>query len=357
MKIDFYISSLSSGGAEKVLNSLAKKFAELNHEVSIISLEKRPQFYTVDHHICLYKYDNNSYGKVKIILYDYLSIKKHMRFSNSDISISFLSRCNLLLLFCNFFTKRKIVVSDRNNPLKEHSKLSFIISNLLYIRANSIVIQTKSVKQYYYKVLQKKIAVIENPIDTQALNKQMKEEPIRKKTIISIGRLEAQKDFRTLFLAFEKVAEKYSDWELKVFGQGDMKDELQNYINKLHLENRVTLCGRTEKPYYELKKSSIFVLSSHYEGFPNVLCEAMYAGTLCISSDCISGPRELITHGKNGWLFDIGNSEQLAGLLMMCISKEEELLDIRANAENTVKRLYLDKNIENWRSLVDHICR
>lgn len=358
MRIDFYISSLSGGGAEKVLISLASAFAAMGNDVSIVSLEKRPQFYQVPSGITVVKFDNNKrrFGFIK----DFFDLRRYMRSRKANLAISFLSRCNLLVLAAGLFNRQRIVVCDRNNPLKEHSRATFAISNLLYGRANQVVVQTQQIKGFYPKFLQKKITVIENPLDTQALDAQVGHMPEREKIVLSVGRLEAQKDFVTLINAMRAVHRDYPEWKLHIFGKGDMRDELQRHIDDLGMTDSVLLCGRTSKPYYEMCRSSVFVLSSHYEGFPNVLCEAMYAGDLCISSDCVSGPRELIVPGRNGWLFPVGDEQQLTSELRHCIASVEsgdELETVRTMAQNTVKRLYMAENIKHWERLVQRIKR
>ena len=148
--------------------------------------------------------------------------------------------------------------------------------------------------------------------------------------------------------AFGQIADKYPDWKVKIFGKGDMHEDLQTFIDEKGLTERVLLCGRTETPFKELKKSKVFVLSSHYEGFPNVLCEGMYAGLGCISSDCVSGPRELINDGENGFLFPVGNEKILAEKLNLLLSSDEICDIIGCRAKNTVKRLYLPVIVDKW---------
>lgn len=349
MKINFFISSLSGGGAEKVLVNLANSFASMGNDVVIVSLEKREQFYVPKENVKVIKIKNpEKYNMIK----DFLEVKRIIKKRKADINISFLSRCNILVLLAALFSKQKVVVSDRNNPLKEHSQFVFLLQNFIYMRANQVIVQTQQIKDYYWKNIQKKITIIENPIDTQSLDKQVTEIPDREKVIVSMGRLESQKDFKTLIRAFSKIESQYSEWKLKIFGKGHMLAELKQEAKNCGVEKQVLFCGRTETPYLEMRKASIFVLSSFYEGFPNVLCEAMYAGDLCISSDCVSGPRELIESEKNGWLFEIGNVNQLAEILKMCIEKEKQLDDIRLNAQNTVRRLYLEKNIKKWTLMI-----
>jgi GalNAc-alpha-(1->4)-GalNAc-alpha-(1->3)-diNAcBac-PP-undecaprenol alpha-1,4-N-acetyl-D-galactosaminyltransferase len=353
MKIDFFISSLSCGGAERVLVTIAKKFADQGNEVSIISLEKRPQFYSVDSKIKFHCINNND--KFLSVLRDLFSISLFIKKNKADVSISFLSRCNLIVLFASLFTKNKIIVCDRNNPQKEHSSFIFKLTHLIYKRANLINVQTEQAKSFYPKKLQKKIIVIENPLDTEHLHSQIKEATVRKKRILSIGRLESQKDFNTLISAFTKISKDYPDWTVNIFGSGNDKQMLQDFITENQMSKKIFLMGRTEQPFYEMSCSDIFVLSSFYEGFPNVLCEAMHAGCLCISSDCDFGPKDLIKSNINGWLFPIQDVNKLAQQLKYCIEKKEQLEKIRIEAKKTVERLFLDHIAIQWNNMIQKV--
>lgn len=356
MKIDFYISSLSGGGAEKVLTTLAESFVKLGNDVSITSLEKRPQFYSVSNDVTLNKVNNNSKGKLSCILSDYIGVKKWLKKRNADVSISFLSRCNILLILASMLTNKKIVVCDRNNPLMEHSLRVFKRSCRLYKHADAVFVQTEKIKSFYPQALQDKIFVIENPIDFDALNKQICNESIEQTdTIISLGRLEAQKDFTTLIKAFSKVHKSHPTWDLKIYGTGDMIDELIALSNSLNISDSVHFCNRTEKPFLELSKSKIFVLSSNYEGFPNALCEAMASGIACISSDCISGPSELIINDENGYLFPVGDVDALANLLEIVINDENKRKQLGANATKAVSHLELNAIVDKWLDIIKKI--
>lgn len=356
MKINFLISSLSGGGAEKVLTVLAKEFSKNGHNVGILSLEKRPQFYQVYKDIELVKVKNKKQGKIIGFLEDIKAIHKFIKQRDADISISFLTRCNLLALINAIFVGNKVIVCDRNNPLREHSKLVFWLSCQLYRKAIGIAVQTEKIKSFYPDFLQKKIYVLENPIDMEALNKQLIDEKISKdRAIISMGRLEPQKDFITLINAFSYIARDYKDWKLNIFGIGEMKEQIEKKIFELNLQEQVFLCGRTETPFLEMKKSSIFVLSSNYEGFPNVLCEAMYAGLPCISSDCISGPGELIENEKNGYLFPVGDEDLLAEQLKELLSNEDLRESFGQEAHKTVSRLSVEEIYEKWATMVSEV--
>lgn len=358
MKIDFMISSLSGGGAENVLVTLANELNKKGNGIKIVSLEKRKQFYKVDDGIDVFKFNNTRFGKIRENIRDFKMIRKYLSETDADLIVSFLSRCNLLTLLAGMGKKKKIIVCDRNNPLREHSKLVFKISCIIYRLSKGIVVQTNQIKDMYPLYLQKKLHVIENPLNFEKLKNQLQNADIkRENTIISIGRLEPQKDFVTLIKAFQKARYKLDkEWKIEIYGIGKDESKLQELIKKTEMEGCVKLCGSTKTPFKELKKAKIFVLSSFYEGFPNVLCEAMYAGNVCVSSDCVSGPRELINSGDNGFLFEIGNDMELAEILIRVCNNSDELLQTKGKlAFESVQRLELSKIIKRWNSFFEQI--
>ena len=349
MKIDFYISSLSSGGAEHVLTNLAADFAEKGHDVCIASYEKRPQFYAVNSQVKVNKYDNSKHNKFIELIKDFNATRRQLKERKSQVAISFLSRCNIMLIIAGLFSKTKIIVCDRNNLLRKYPKYVFTLSCWVYALADAVCVQTNEMKSFYPQYLQKKMYVLENPLDFDEMQKQLRADNLHKEnSVISVGRLEKQKDFVSLIRAFEIVAKSFPDWKLKIFGQGNRRDELQRLIDDLHLACQVELCGVTHTPFLEMKKSKIFVLSSFYEGFPNVLCEAMHAGLPCISTRCACGPSDLINDGENGYLVEIGDVSAMANRIISLI-EDKDLRDRLGNsAERSVDRLERGIICEKW---------
>lgn len=343
MKVDFYISSLSSGGAEHVLTNLAANFAEHGEDVSVTSYEKRPQFYSVADGVKLNKVNYNAKGKFLEWIYDFHATCRYLDQRKADVAISFLSRCNFMLILAGLMSRTKVIVCDRNNLLRKYPKYVFQITCFLYRFADTICVQTNEMKSFYPAYLQKKIVVLENPLDFDEMGKQCVGQDIEKEnTVISVGRLEKQKDFVTLIKSYKAVAEKHPSWKLKIFGQGNRREELQNLIRKENLEENVKLCGVTHTPFLEMKKAKVFVLSSFYEGFPNVLCEAMHAGLPCISTRCECGPSELIDDGRSGFLVPIGNVDVLSEKIMALIEDENLRNELGKNAEIATERLKLE---------------
>lgn len=358
MKVDFYISSLSSGGAEHVLTNLATDFAEHGMDVSVTSYEKRPQFYSVSPKVKLNKFDFTKKSKLLEWISDFFETIKYLKHRKADVAISFLSRCNFMIILAGIFSKTKIIVCDRNNLLRKYPKYIFTITCFLYRFTDAIFVQTHEMKSFYPAYLQKKMVVLENPLDFEEMNKQCDGENIEKRNIIiSVGRLEKQKDFTSLIKAYKKVKVKYPEWVLKIYGQGNCKEELNNLIIKEKLSDVVQLCGVTHTPFLEMKRSRIFVLSSFYEGFPNVLCEAMYAGLPCISTRCECGPSELIKDGKNGFLVNIGDIDDMAEKMLSLIENESLRISMGKEAQKDTMRLDMKNICALWRDNINSICK
>lgn len=356
MKIDFYISSLSCGGAEHVLVNLAADFVDRGHEISIVSYEKRPQFYPVTPKVRVDRYDHTQKSFLWELTADFSVTCRHIRESRADVAISFLSRCNLMLILAGLFSRTKIIVCDRNNLRMKYPGYVFVLSCWLYALTDGVCVQTNESKTSYPRFLQKKIFVLENPLDFYELEEQCQgEKVLKEKTVISVGRLEKQKDFVTLIRAFAGLVPEHPGWKLKIFGQGNRRKELQTLINDLKLEEQVELCSVTRRPFLEMKKAQVFVLSSFYEGFPNVLCEAMYAGLPCIATRCNCGPAELIEDGKNGFLVDVGDAEVMAERMKQLMENGELRKIMSEKAKKSVLRLERKKICEKWLEMVGRV--
>ncbi|OEV03968.1 glycosyltransferase family 4 protein [Streptomyces oceani] len=135
------------------------------------------------------------------------------------------------------------------------------------------------------------------------------------KIVSAAGRLAPQKGFDMLLPAFQKVAERHPDSQLRIYGGGEKKAELREQIEKLHLYNHVYLMGHTSQLDKELAKSSVYVLSSRFEGLPMVMIEAMTHGLCVVSFDCPTGPADVLTDGQEGLLVPAEDVDALADAL------------------------------------------
>ena len=350
MNIDFYISSLGMGGAERVLVTLAKEMSMRGNTVSVTNLDKLPQYFEVPESAAYFKYSNKGKGKLRETFSDFTAVRRQLKKrKDTDLCVCFLNRCNLLVPLAALGLGRRIAVCDRNNPLMEHSRMVFRLSCMIYRLADAVFVQTEEIRRMYPEYLQKKMYVIENPVDAAGLEAQLTRSDYEKKnTMISVGRLVPQKDHETMFRAFAKVSDAFPEWKLELWGAGELQNSFEQLIHELGMEDRIFLKGRTGRIYEQLKQSSIFVLSSHFEGFPNALCEAMHAGLPCIASNCVSGPAELIDDGISGYLVPVGDVDTMAERMKSLMADASLREQMGKNASEAVKRLDSDVITEKW---------
>lgn len=171
------------------------------------------------------------------------------------------------------------------------------------------------------------------------------------KKIISVGRLEGQKGYDLLILAWRSVVAKHPDWQIQIFGDGNCKATLQIMINEAHIEDSFILKEATSDIYAEYVKHSIYVMSSRYEGFGLVLIEAMSSGLPCISFDCPSGPSEIISDGEDGILVKNGDIDKLSESICYLIENEKERKRMGRNARQNSLRYTKEQGMQQWDGL------
>lgn len=337
-KICFVSAGLTGGGMERSLTSLANYFAELGHQVTIVNLFRTEVFFTLHSSITVVWPNLNRDSTHRMIyairLIPYL--RREILKSNAGAVLSFGEWFNSYVILSLFGTKQKLFISDRMGPLL---KLGFPLdqaNRLLYKHATGIIAQTQTAKRIIAaKTKAKNIIVIPNavrPIDVTSFSKG--------KRIITVGRLSREKGHELLLAAFAKLKDK--SWFLDIVGDGPKRKSLEEQANKLGITEKVVFHGHQKHFEELLGRASIFVLPSYYEGFPNALLEAMSVPLAVISSDCVAGPNEIITHGVDGLLFETGNIEVLVKYLTDLISNEENRMLLAKNAYDVRNRFSFD---------------
>jgi glycosyltransferase involved in cell wall biosynthesis len=138
---------------------------------------------------------------------------------------------------------------------------------------------------------------------------------VRRSAGYFVGRLTEAKDFGTLIKAFAEVL-KVKDCRLVILGEGEKRRELESLIESLNLVNKISMPGFVDNPYKYMRQASVFVLSSKWEGLPNVLIEAMACGTPLVATDCPSGPNEILQNGEYGLLVSVGDKDKMAEAIL-----------------------------------------
>lgn len=365
MKVCFFIGAMiEKGGSERVLSNLTKYFSSYCN-VELLTILNSKMAYEIDDKVNIYSLDNykiEEYKKemkiLKIIKYikRFKKFNKFLKESKPDIIVSFMPEASFFSMLA--FNNRKItkIISVRNDPRREFKNAIYkIMMKLTYKKANGFVFQTEDAKKYFEKEIQDKSVVIPNPINEKIAEIDWNEKG-DKYLIVSVGRLENQKNHKLLIQAFKKVLKDIPKAKLKIYGEGSLRAELKKYIEELGIIGKVELPGRVEKVEEQIKNAGCFVLSSNYEGMPNALMEAMAEGMPVVSTDCpCGGPKYLIKNNVNGILVDVGNADQMAKAIEKIILNDEFAKKIGKNAKEIVDRLNPKKINEEWYNFINKV--
>lgn len=177
------------------------------------------------------------------------------------------------------------------------------------------------------------------------------------KRVVTVGRYDRQKDQRALVAAFALVVDKHPDWSLELWGTGTLRDALAEQIESLGLSDNVRLMGPTDDVQSVLLASSVFALSSDFEGLPVVLCEAMACGVPCVSVDCGPGIAEIIRDEEDGLVVAVGDIEALAAGIMRLIEDEPLRREMGRRARENIRRFSVEEITRQWDAVFDQVER
>ncbi|MDD5990771.1 MAG: glycosyltransferase family 4 protein [Paludibacteraceae bacterium] len=213
-----------------------------------------------------------------------------------------------------------------------------------------LVVLTDADKAAWEKAGCTNVTVIPNPCSLDGQKVSIKS--AKSKTILAVGRLHEQKGFDLLLQAWKPIEKTYSDWSLRIVGEGPKRAELEAQIESQSLK-RVVLAGATNNVLDEYEAASIFVLSSRYEGLPLALIEAMWCGLPCIAFDCPQGPAELLAENR-GWLVPNGDIAELTAQIAYALSHPEEALKCAQKAQIFAQTTYSEAAImPQWVQLIE----
>jgi len=268
--------------------------------------------------------------KSKRVLYSLPGLVRYLRREQPKALLSAMDHANVVALWAKRLAgvPTRVVVSVRTTisiaakrAKNMRGRMMPLFIRKFYPWADAVVAVSKGVAEDLLKIAglpKEKIRVIYNPVITPELFAKAEEpvdqpwfRPGEPPVILGVGRLTAQKDFPTLIRAFALVR-KERPARLMILGEGEERPKLEALVRELDLEKDVALPGFVDNPYKYMKRAALFVLSSRWEGLPAVLIEALALGTPVVSTDCPSGPREILENGKLGKLVPAGNVKALA---------------------------------------------
>ena len=361
-KLLIFIPSLAGGGAERTIINIMKYLDKSIFDITLVMVnnyvnnENKHEYLELIPSEVKVKYLNCSLSKysiAKIIG----RLAKIINSENPNLIFSTTMKANIITVLAGKFSKvnAPIIIRESNN--RSESKIPRVykvLTSLLYNRADHVIGLSKGVEEDLienFQVDKSKTSVIYNPIDIESIYG-LKEEKVEdltldseEKLIVSVGRLVKQKDYETLLRAFA-IIEKSVKSRLLILGKGPEEENLRLLTESLNLTEKVNYLGFKKNPYKYMQLSDLFILSSKWEGFGHVIVEAMTLGIPVVSTNCKSGPGEIIDRNKFGVLVEVGNYKQMAekSIDILCNPDKHNILaelgrsrSVDFNAEKIVK--------------------
>ena len=361
MKICFVIATLTSGGAERVVAALGNYFITLGHDVTIITFEKDgvdPHYY-LDSKISLKQLNLLSLKHTSINYFfenlrRIIRIRKELIFIEPDVIISFMLTANILNIISRVFTGIPLIISERVHPgYHNFGKLREYLRKMTYRYADSVVVQTEDISKWFQENLHLQCRVIENPLEIKYFTRTNDGYLItNKKTIVAMGRLDRQKGHDLLIGAFSRIHDNHPDWRLYIYGEGPEYENLEKLIKQYDLRNKIFLKETVKDVRDAFDTTEIFVLPSRYEGYPNVLIEALSYNLCVIATDCPGANSIILENGRYGVLVENENEDAIAAALSELINSDTKRINYKKNARNAVLHLSIEKIANTWMSLI-----
>ncbi len=353
--------SIEGGGVEKnffiVSNFLIKRFKS----VSVITISKKykKKFHKSVDFISLKLNIWDKLGRrFKYFLAIFLLIKE-ICISKKPIVFSFQANIYCIII-CKLLNTK--IISRSNSAPHGWTKnfLKRFIFKLFLKSADKVMVNSKQFKIDLEKEFNVKSICIYNPLNINQIKRQANRKTKRifnynkKIKILNIGRFTEQKDQMTLLKSLNYLKNNI-DFEAVLVGKGTLKSKLQNFINKNKLNNNVKLTNFVKNPYPFFKQADLFILSSKYEGLPNVLLEALVLKKFIISSDCPTGPKEILMNGKGGLLFKTGDYLHLSRKIHYYLYNKKKCRKLLKLAINNLHRFDYHDNLEKYYELIKSV--
>ena len=369
MRLLIFISSLSSGGAERVAANLANHWASIGWQVTVVTLsDGTDDFYELSPSVQrfalgLLRESPNLFIGMARNLRRVVTLRWVLHQTKPSIALAMMDKANILLAIAAYGLPHIVAIgSEHIHPPQMPLCRSWAsLRRSAYSHLAAVTALTTESRDWLLRNTQvRKVAVIPNavpwPLPKQApLLTPQEFLPSDRKMLLAVGRLNKQKGFDLLIDAFVQLAGKHPIWDLVILGEGSLRSLLVEKIKKAELENRVFLTGRVGNVGDWYKAADLYVLSSRFEGFGNSLAEALVYAVPSVSFDCDCGPRDIIRHGLDGLLVPNGDVMSLAEALDQLMSDATLRRRFSEKAIEARERFSVQKVTGMWESLFEEL--
>lgn len=355
-RITCVISSLGNGGAERVMATLCGAFAAQGSRVTLLTLDDgTADFHPVPSGVTRVALGVMGESRSRLegltaTVSRITALRRALRHSRPDVVLSFMDRTNVLVLLATRGTGLRVVAAERNNPWMLPMGAGWEqLRRVTYRWAAAVTVQSGELRDFFGADVAPMIVVIPNSVSPAAAHPTA----LRETLILAAGRLEPQKGFDLLLRAFARVHRAHPGWCLRIVGEGSERARLERLRAELGLgAASVALPGRTSRMSDEYARAGVFVLSSRFEGFPNVLCEAMAHGCPVVATRCRTGPSEIVRDGVDGVLVPVDDIDGLAAGIMRLVEDAPLRASLGDAARALPSRFPEAAILEQWASVL-----
>lgn len=348
-KICIAIHGLFFAGAERVATSWANYLAAQDHDVFFLLYAVGKGAYDLDPRVRVIPLADTTEQYFAMSKFQQLSrIRNLVRQEKPEILISFLPKMQISMMLATWGMRIKRMETVRNNPwIDTDVSGKRFLWNLCFRKCDTILVQTKEQSEYFSQKLQKKCVVISNPISGCFTELKKNYGPDRTSKFVAVARITPQKNYPMMIRAFARAAKSDPACTLDIYGAvtPEMRQLIEDLIKQLGMENNIRLCGLTRNISDVLTQYDAFLMSSDYEGMPNALAEAMAAGLVCLSTDCRTGPKDMIRSGENGLLAKTGDEISFAeGIKTILQMDQQQRAAMGCRAKESILQMCCEEN-------------
>ena len=345
MKLLIVIHSLASGGAERVATNLANYWSKKKWDTTVATMASgEANYFQLDYSVQYISLDlaSDSRNVLDALVKNanrVFALRRLLLTIQPDIVVAMMNTTCVHLALAAIRLPIKCIGAEREHPsMSRVGRIWSFLRRVTYGRLDAVVALTNEGAQWLISnTWAKRVSVIPNAVVWPLPEYPPRIDPdtvgvSSRKRLLAMGRLDSVKGFDMLLDAYIQLEQQHSDWELVIVGEGGDRDALQNRIDSAHLSDKAMLVGQVGNPSDWYRSAHLFVLSSRHEGFPNVLVEAMAHGLPVVSFDCEAGPRNIISHEKDGLLVPAGDTTALVAALdrMMSNSRLRDAIAFQA---------------------------
>ena len=370
MRLLIYIHSLENGGAERVVANLANYWVSIGWELTVVTVASREtDFYILDpavERIGLDLADSRHSllaGAVHTVR-RVRALRRVLQRVRPDIALSAMHTANVVLaLAARGLPDLCTIGSEHNFPPK--APMGIVVETMrrhAYAHLAAVVTLTSECAHWLSSHTRaRSVVVIPNAVTWPLPANAPRVAPRTycvpgRRTLLGVGRLSEEKNFSTLVGTFARLAPRHPEWDLVILGEGPERATLEAQVRDAGLERRIFLPGSVGNPGDWYAQACLYAMSSHFEGFPNTLVEAMAYGLPAVSFDCDTGPRDIIRHGVDGMLVPAGNAGTLESALDRLMGDDDLRAAFARRATEVRERFSMPKISGMWEALFAHHC-